>query len=264
MFDLLQKELSLVSSGLMATNSPKPVVQAEKPKAQAKRASSSLTVEEGKAAADSSQAFVPRAFFALGSPLGMFLSIRLAQHGQKAFRYFRGLQVRSPIQSKGWRFFNIFHPNDPVAYRIEPLLNQSYASTCPRMMPHYGGLRWNQQVHEWWRVSISSTTNLFAGQASAEAEFDGDKVTSKDILHVAVEDPSDFFEATPASLREIIGVDRIDYAIQVSALESINQAISALNSHFIYWQNEDTIHFIIDQLHAILASSAVQTRTAPT
>lgn len=37
-------------------------------------------------------------------------------------------------------FFNIFHPFDPVAYRIEALVNPELASLSPVLIPHHKGL----------------------------------------------------------------------------------------------------------------------------
>ena len=50
--------------------------------------------------------FEPAAFYALGSPIGMFLAVR-------------GIESLGPSFSLPTcdRFFNIFHPYDPVAYR---------------------------------------------------------------------------------------------------------------------------------------------------
>lgn len=36
-------------------------------------------------------------------------------------------------------FFNIFHPYDPVAYRIEALVNTEIASLRPVLIPHHKG-----------------------------------------------------------------------------------------------------------------------------
>lgn len=61
--------------------------------------------------------------------------------------------------------FNVFHPDDPIAYRIEPLLNPAYTAAtprlwstlwtlleldCARVVPHKGGLRWNHQISSWF------------------------------------------------------------------------------------------------------------------
>jgi hypothetical protein len=39
------------------------------------------------------------------------------------------------------RFFNIFHPYDPVAYRIESLVNPELAELRPFLIPHHKGIK---------------------------------------------------------------------------------------------------------------------------
>ena len=75
--------------------------------------------------------FRPEATIFLGSPLGIFLTLRGA-HG--VFEEMRQQQEptipddlssipqTSPFSLPTERLFNIYHPSDPVAYRIEPLL----------------------------------------------------------------------------------------------------------------------------------------------
>jgi len=58
----------------------------------------------------------PSAFFALGSPIGCFVSLRGAALG------------RSFELPHCPRVYNLFHPHDPVAYRLEPLLVEQYSS----------------------------------------------------------------------------------------------------------------------------------------
>lgn len=36
-------------------------------------------------------------------------------------------------------FFNIFHPFDPVAYRVEALVNSDFAKYSPVLIPHHKG-----------------------------------------------------------------------------------------------------------------------------
>lgn len=38
------------------------------------------------------------------------------------------------------RFYNIFHWSDPVAYRMEPLLERGYSKVEPVLIPPYGGV----------------------------------------------------------------------------------------------------------------------------
>ncbi|XP_047236534.1 phospholipase DDHD2 isoform X4 [Girardinichthys multiradiatus] len=72
-------------------------------------------------------AFYPQTFFAFGSPIGMFLTVR-------------GLKRIDPNYSFPTckSFYNIYHPYDPVAYRIEPMI-VSEVDLEPMLIPHHKG-----------------------------------------------------------------------------------------------------------------------------
>eukprot|EP00913_Durusdinium_trenchii_P021735 g20421.t1 len=144
--------------------------------------------------------------------------------------------------------FNVFHPDDPIAYRIEPLLNPAYAKQNPRVVPHKGGLRWNHKISSWFTSSSASKGPDSAGLLDLDETFE-------EVLVVPTEDPSSFFEEKPAR-QAVVTVDRVDYALQVSAFESMNEMLSALQSHFSYWDNEDLLRFVVDQIHESLQSKA--------
>lgn len=72
--------------------------------------------------------FHPKKFFALGSPIGMFVTIRGIDK--------LGLDFRLPTCAG---FYNIFHPFDPVAYRIEALVNPDMKGIRPVLIPHHKG-----------------------------------------------------------------------------------------------------------------------------
>lgn len=68
--------------------------------------------------------------FCLGSPLSVFLALRT-----------RSPSNRLDVMPQGLckRFYNIFHWSDPVAYRMEPLLERGYSKVEPVVIPPYGG-----------------------------------------------------------------------------------------------------------------------------
>lgn len=72
--------------------------------------------------------FHPRAFFALGSPIGMFVTVRGID--------MLGEDFALPTCPA---FFNIFHPFDPVAYRVEALINPDAPKYRPMLIPHHKG-----------------------------------------------------------------------------------------------------------------------------
>lgn len=60
--------------------------------------------------------------------LGMFVTVR----GIDSL----GLNFSLPTCPQ---FFNIFHPFDPVAYRVEPLVSPDLAEKRPALIPHHKG-----------------------------------------------------------------------------------------------------------------------------
>eukprot|EP00127_Corallochytrium_limacisporum_P002030 Clim_evm18s99 gene=Clim_evmTU18s99 len=74
-------------------------------------------------------------FFMLGSPLGVFLLLRDHRIGPPGTGS-TGHAGQS-VMPKCRRFYNVFHPYDPVAYRIEPIIEPSMAKLKPQNIPFY-------------------------------------------------------------------------------------------------------------------------------
>lgn len=73
--------------------------------------------------------FKPLNLFLLGSPLALFYSIR--NNGNE-------LSTNYSLPT-GTAVFNIFHPFDPVAYRLEPLLSKHFQNVEPCILDHHTG-----------------------------------------------------------------------------------------------------------------------------
>ncbi|KAM3603425.1 uncharacterized protein V6R79_022048 [Siganus canaliculatus] len=70
-------------------------------------------------------------FFCMGSPLAVFLALRGIRPGNN------GVQDHILPTSICKRLFNIFHPTDPVAYRLEPLILKHYSYITPVQIHWY-------------------------------------------------------------------------------------------------------------------------------
>ncbi|XP_048647268.1 SEC23-interacting protein isoform X3 [Marmota marmota marmota] len=88
----------------------------------------------------SSLDFEPEIFFALGSPVGMFLTIRGVDKIDENYRL---------PTCKG--FFNIYHPLDPVAYRLEPMIVPDLDLKAV-LIPHHKG---RKRLHLELKESLS-------------------------------------------------------------------------------------------------------------
>ncbi|KAM3852670.1 phospholipase DDHD1 isoform 2-T2 [Vipera latastei] len=70
-------------------------------------------------------------FFCMGSPLAVFLALRGIRPGNS------GTQDHILPRKMCNRLLNIFHPTDPVAYRLEPLILKHYSNISPVQIHWY-------------------------------------------------------------------------------------------------------------------------------
>ncbi|MBN3282547.1 S23IP protein, partial [Polyodon spathula] len=195
--------------------------------------------------------FEPVNFFALGSPIGMFLTVRGLERMEENYRL---------PTCKG--FFNIYHPLDPVAYRIEPLIVPDL-DLKPVLIPHHKG---RKRLHLELKESLTrmgsdlkhgfisslktawQTLNEFARAhtSSAQLQAELEKVASqikeeeekqvRDEEHKMVESPESGKDEDPAvKIGMLNGGSRIDYVLQEKPIESFNEYLFALQSHLCYW-----------------------------
>ncbi|KAJ8923521.1 hypothetical protein NQ315_010099 [Exocentrus adspersus] len=208
--------------------------------------------------------FEPKAFFALGSPISTFVIVR-------------GLDTLGENFSLPTcpAFFNIFHPYDPIAYRIEPLICPDLGKLKPVLIPHHKGRkRMHLELKETMaRVgadlkqklfdSMKSTWNSFyqlamfhkPDQASLEEEVQ--KAFEKELEDKQIsEEESPPQDATDISSSSLNKGRRIDYVLQEAPFEFINEYIFALTSHVCYWESEDSILLILKEIYSSMGFSS--------
>ncbi|EDV20738.1 uncharacterized protein TRIADDRAFT_31284 [Trichoplax adhaerens] len=176
-------------------------------------------------------------FFALGSPIGLFLIVRGIDNIDEKYKL--------PTCS---RFYNVFHPYDPVAYRIEPIIEETARDILPVMMEHHKGRkRFHLELKDnltkmgknFKRNIISSVqSTITAIQDFARAHTGTKKEEGSDLTE---------HESEMQQLSELIDTkdnveigqlnegNRIDYVLQEAPLESLNEYLFALSSHCCYW-----------------------------
>ncbi|XP_076179376.1 uncharacterized protein LOC143152776 isoform X1 [Ptiloglossa arizonensis] len=209
--------------------------------------------------------FHPRAFFALGSPIGMFVTVRGIDMLGEDF-----LLPTCPA------FFNIFHPFDPVAYRIETLINPEARKYRPMLIPHHKGRkRMHLELKETMaRVgadlkqklldSVRSTWNsvyqlaLFHKPDNSVLEREIDKVVEEQLQQTPTvpEQQSNDDGGADFKVGKLNGGRRVDYVLQEAPFEYINEYIFALTSHVCYWESEDTMLMILKEIYG---SAGIQT-----
>uniref|UniRef100_A0A452J0F3 Uncharacterized protein n=1 Tax=Gopherus agassizii TaxID=38772 RepID=A0A452J0F3_9SAUR len=202
--------------------------------------------------------YKPDIFFAFGSPIGMFLTVR-------------GVKRIDPNYSlptcKG--FFNIFHPFDPVAYRIEPMIIPDLEFE-PMLLPHHKGRkRMHLELKEGLtrmgmdlknnllgslRIAWQSFTRspLLAVEAAA-TEKEAETSLEKQTVHsdMKPEEPAAIGkeDTPPINVGMLNGGHRIDYVLQEKPIESFNEYLFALQGHLCYWESEDTVLLILKEIY---------------
>uniref|UniRef100_A0A665U015 DDHD domain containing 2 n=1 Tax=Echeneis naucrates TaxID=173247 RepID=A0A665U015_ECHNA len=200
-------------------------------------------------------AFHPQTFFAFGSPIGMFLTVR-------------GLKRIDPNYTFPTckSFYNIYHPYDPVAYRIEPMII-SEADLEPMLIPHHKG---RKRMHlelkdSLTRMSMDLKNNVLGSLRTAWQSFARLPVARYSSctaqLHLKLLWTDTLYEEAETSVSaegseqpEIkVGMlnagRRIDYVLQEKPIESFNEYLFAIQSHLCYWESEDTALLLLKEIY---------------
>uniref|UniRef100_A0A182MN15 DDHD domain-containing protein n=1 Tax=Anopheles culicifacies TaxID=139723 RepID=A0A182MN15_9DIPT len=199
--------------------------------------------------------FQPKMFFALGSPIGMFVTIR----GIDAL----GLDFKLPTCDG---FFNIFHPYDPVAYRIEALVNPELSTLPPVLIPHHKGRKrmhlelketvlrvgndLRQRVTDVFRNTLDTVYALTAMGSRPDSkaiEKEVDKVLQDQLKFETTGSTSNLSGSsdidsgeTTLPLGKLNQSRRVDYVLQEAPFEFINE------------DSEDTMLFLMKEIYSSL------------
>jgi len=198
----------------------------------------------------------PTAFFALGSPTGMFMAVR----GIESL----GTEFHLPTCKN---FYNIFHPYDPVAYRIESLVDKEFSELRPLLVPHHKGRKRmhlelketmsrvgtdiKQKVMDSLKATMGavySVAGTFTGQVeqAVETEMMAEQVRTESPVQEEV-------LILPAKIND---GRRVDYVLQEAPLESFNEYLFALASHLCYWESEDISLMVLKEIYTTLGITA--------
>ncbi|KAI8621229.1 DDHD domain-containing protein [Chytriomyces sp. MP71] len=220
-------------------------------------------------------------FFAVGSPVGLFLLLK----GQKLLgRPNATFPLQPHVAAPACNaLYNIFHPHDPVAYRFEPLAAKALAREKPVPIAYNkGGLR--GVVTGLGELSGGIVRSMFGGffggaavaavagaaavgsapgspakkdekmqtvGSSAEKRASDEKLKEKERKEKAGMSAADLKEKLKAQDLENVKLlnprGRIDYVMQEGVLE--NPYLSSLSSHMAYWPDTDVAVFILRELY---------------
>ncbi|VVC36241.1 Hypothetical protein CINCED_3A009347 [Cinara cedri] len=202
-------------------------------------------------------------FFGFGSPIGMFVTVRGIESLGENFKF-----PTCP------GFLNIFHPYDPVAYRIEPLINAIFENIPPLQVPHHKG---RKRMHlelkdtiahigtalkSYFVNSVQNTLSklYFQVPSNQSIKYDSrENVDNKQKIQSNSKSSSETTQKSTQCFNNKPGIlnkgNRVDYVLQEAPLESFNEYLFAVGSHLCYWESEDTILLVLKEMYSITGIS---------
>ncbi|CDW79258.1 isoform a [Stylonychia lemnae] len=196
-------------------------------------------------------------YFLLGSPLGLFVSI----YNEENF-----IKEKLPTTKN---FYNIFHPADFIAYRIEPLFSNNDLGGVqneikpPVKLPYYknNGYRTYLSISNFFKQNPNSIVHsafqqineiqqqLKAQEAEQLLKDDNASLRQTDAdgerlggygTHQNDEDFDD-----ECALED----QRYDFLLQEKGLETIIKPVGILKAHIKYFSSKDVAYFILKKIH---------------
>ena len=185
------------------------------------------------------------AMFLLGSPIPVFLMIRNQEKPLTTSFALNGCP----------KVFNIFHPYDPVSYRIEPLIHPRNSEIDPEIMIHWnGGFRFQYQTKRLWKKIVDQTLraeenvihSLESGiEALGLVDSNGTEYVSHEDINTDADDQDASHMLVTGSLN---GGRRIDFMLQEKEIDRANEYLAALAAHSCYWLEKDLSLFISNEI----------------
>ncbi|KAM9312968.1 triacylglycerol hydrolase DDHD2 [Gastrophryne carolinensis] len=206
--------------------------------------------------------FHPEIFFAWGSPIGMFLTVRGLKRIDPKYQF--------PTCK---RFFNIYHPFDPVAYRIEPMVLRDVEFE-PMLIPHHKGRkRMHLELKEGltrmstdllgslrvaWQTFTKPPVPSLPPPTAEAAASPVSELTLTEAKDVKLEEASVGQDPVHIDVGMLNGGQRFDYVLQEKPIESFNEYLFALQSHLCYWASEDTALLFLKEIYQTMEVSMDQ------
>ncbi|XP_027709278.1 membrane-associated phosphatidylinositol transfer protein 2 isoform X4 [Vombatus ursinus] len=186
-------------------------------------------------------------FFLFGSPLGLVLALR-----KTVIPTLDVFQLRPACQ----QVYNLFHPADPSASRLEPLLEKRFHALPPFNIPRYQRFPLGDGCSTLLADIIQSHNAVFMENASPSSPgtaptFRGFRRASEVSITSQVSGMADSY--TASNIANIAakwwGTKRIDYALYCpDALTAFPTVALPHLFHASYWESTDVVSFLLRQV----------------
>ncbi|XP_069475760.1 membrane-associated phosphatidylinositol transfer protein 2 isoform X8 [Ambystoma mexicanum] len=196
-------------------------------------------------------------FFLCGSPLGLVLALR-----KTVIPALDIFQLRPACQ----QVYNLFHPADPSASRVEPLLEKKFHLLPPFNIPRYQRFPLGDGNSALLADVVQSHGALFVENSSPSSpttapNFRGFRRASEISIASQVSGMADSY--TASNIANIAarwwGAKRIDYALYCpDALTAFPTIALPHLFHASYWESTDVVSFLLRQVMRHESSSILE------
>ncbi|XP_014226688.1 phospholipase DDHD1-like isoform X1 [Trichogramma pretiosum] len=185
--------------------------------------------------------------FCMGSPLSVFLALRTRTPSNR-------LDYVPEYLCK--RFYNIFHWSDPVAYRMEPLLERGYSKVEPVLISPHGGVDSQIESAESQPSSLLTNnddpSNPLSDTDDKEDNSPGDTPSKGwslwNIVRAGwtVKEGSSPTPDNPPIQPDQELSQRLDYVLQAVGIG--RNYLYSVTAHTAYWSNCDVAYFVLTRI----------------
>ncbi|XP_064618758.1 protein retinal degeneration B-like isoform X2 [Lineus longissimus] len=181
-------------------------------------------------------------FFMFGSPLAMVLALRRCLLGGDRFTL--------PQRPNCHQMYNLFHPTDPSAGRLEPFLNHKFKLVAPMKIARYSRypLGDGESVHLVETIQSNSESLLMDGMVVDKPHLER-RTSNMSIMSQVSGHGEINLAAIAAVTKRWWGAKRLDYALYCpEALNSFPTNALPCLLHASYWESSDVVSFILRQV----------------
>lgn len=208
--------------------------------------------------------------FCVGLPVGMFKLLQQKSIQPRADHDGEEISLEANYYAPRCKnIYNVFHPCDPISYRIEPLIDQKFADIKPEEVP-FALQGFNTQVQNLTSISddIQEKIRLASSWFSND---EGSSKKKKDKVIPSVEDENalgdiissltsskaqkssnrnnktkEFDQTQLAQLLKMNRTGRIDYSLPMGVFSIA--IVSAISAHISYFEDQETAGFVMKEI----------------
>jgi len=195
--------------------------------------------------------FKVKFLFCIGSPLAVYIVMR--GHSDSFI----------PEKSQCERLINIFHPYDPIAYRLEPLFHKSYKNVRPVRIFSYSECDKDyEKLEPELRLSyLMKMCELVKKDGTGCDSRPGSRSSSPQARSPLTPNNESVGSPVIKTTRSLVELlletvpdekrlsQRLDYALQPQFGDLTLSYLALMKSHSAYWYNLDVVGFVLNQLY---------------